>query len=90
MQANLAQVAELAAENAMKKFAAKLGTLPVAPSAEPKKPDDKPKTFEQLVREHPKYSENKALAVNETVAANQAAHSDYVHRCHNRGEVTMF
>lgn len=92
MSAQLGQVAELAAETAFKKFAAAFGTPPAAaPSGEAKAPQKEvAKTFEQLVREHPKYSENKAVAISETVAKHAAAHSDYRARLNANQEVTMF
>jgi cytochrome c556 len=90
MSAKLEQVAELSAEKALKLFAAKLGTAPTAPSSEAKRPaDEGEKKFEEIVRSHPKYSENKALAIAETVATQPKAHAAYLDRCKS-GEVIMF
>jgi hypothetical protein len=83
MQAKLEQVAELSAKKALVEFAKTLGTPPAAPSSEAKAPDaekSEAKTFEALVREHPKYATDKALAIRETVAANREAHTAYLAR----------
>jgi len=89
--AKLSRVADEAAQNAFKLFAAKFGTPPAAPSAEGKAPEknETPKKFEELVRSHPKYSENKTFAIGEMVAAHPQAHADYVGRCKS-GEVILF
>lgn len=91
MAAKLAQVAELAAENALKKFAAKLGTPPAAPSAEAKTPESKdtPKAFEVLVREHAKYGEDKQFAISDAVTKHPKAHAEYLERVRG-GEVILF
>jgi hypothetical protein len=90
MAAKLETVAELAAVNALKKFAATLGTPPAKPSNEGSAPADaNAKTFEQLVKEHSKYSSDKALAIRETVAAHRKEHTAYLSRV-QAGEVTLF
>ena len=91
LSAQLSKVADEAAQNAFKLFAAKFGTPPAAPSAEGKAPEknETPKKFEELVRSHPKYSENKTFAIGETVAAHPQAHADYIGRCKS-GEVILF
>lgn len=90
LAAKLSQVAELAAETTFKKFAAKFGAAPAAPSAEAKAPaDEKAKKFEALVREHPKYTENKGLAIAETVAKHADAYAEYQRRV-TGGEVILF
>jgi hypothetical protein len=84
-------IAQLAAEAAFKKFAATFGTPPAAPSAEgkaPAKPDAK--TFEELVISHPKYSENKAFAISDTVAKHGDAHRAYLGRLNAKQDVKMF
>ena len=90
MSAKLEKVAELAAQNALKTFAAQFGTPPTAPSAakdvEPKKTEKK---FEELVREHPDYSKSKKSALAAVIKANPAAYADYNQRVKS-GEVIMF
>ncbi len=87
---DISQVAELAAKNAFKLFSAQFGTPPAAPSNEPKAPTSPAdKSFETLVREHPKYSENKTVAIGDTVAKHPKAHADYLRRV-DGGEVILF
>lgn len=83
--------ADKAALAAVKEFAKTLGQ-PAGSAAAPSAPPAPPapaKTFEQLVKEHAKYSTAKAEAVAATVSAHPAAHADYLRRVRG-GEVIMF
>jgi hypothetical protein len=87
MQAKLENVAELAAKNALKAFTATLGTPPAPASSEPVKPEAK--KFEQIVREHPEYSKNKAAAIKASVSAFPKEYAEYNQRL-RAGDVVMF
>lgn len=91
LQAKYTQVAELAAKSALTQFAATLGTAPGAASAPAPtpKPDDKPKTFEQLVKEHPEYAKNKKFAITDTRAKHPKELAEYDARL-KAGEVILF
>lgn len=89
--AKIKEAADAAAEAALTKFAEKFGAPPPAKpsSEEQRREQEQPKTFEELVKAHPKYAENKAFAIREIAAANPQAHRDYLGRLHG-GEVRVF
>lgn len=87
MQAKLAGVAELAAQNALKAFTATLGTPPAPASSEPAKPEAK--KFEAIVREHAEYAKNKAAAIKAAVASHPKEYAEYNQRL-RAGDVVMF
>lgn len=92
MSAKLNQVAELAAQSALKAFAAQFGTPPApASAANDTGANGKPavKKFEELVREHPEYSKNKKAAIAALVKSHPKEYADYNTRCRS-GEVIMF
>jgi hypothetical protein len=85
--------AELAAQNALKLFAAQFGTPPApasAPAKDVTKSEEKPKTFEELVRSHAEYSKNKAQAIKDTIAKHTKEHAEYQARLRSGKDVILF
>ena len=90
MSAVVEKAAELAAQNALKSFAAQFGAAPVAPSVskdvEPAKVDKK---FEEIVREHPEYKSNRKAAIAFCIKNHPTEYAAYNQRVYS-GEVIMF
>lgn len=90
MGAVVAQAAELAAQNALKAFAAQFGAAPVAPSVskdvEPAKTEKK---FEEIVRDHPDYKTNRKGAIAFCIKNHPTEYAAYNKRVYS-GEVIMF
>ena len=92
MSAKLKEVAELAAQNTLKMFAAQFGAPPAPVSAAKETNSEaKPavKKFEELVREHPEYSKSKKTALAAVISAHPKEYADYNARVRS-GEIIMF
>lgn len=76
---------------ALKEFSKTLGA-PAGAAAAPSAPvtPTPVKTFEELVREHPKYATSKMSAISETISAHGQAHREYLARVQAGKDVILF